>query len=135
MSIATHLAAAVLGAACLHYGPAIVAKVKPESRKNMELAQRMKLRLVNNLKDPDSLKLANTFLARGDGKDSQPALCGEANAKNSMGGYVGFRQFVVTEDMGPWFDDSDDKTKQLAFVNTQLAWCVNRIADIQFPER
>lgn len=133
--LATHLLAAAAGAAVLQYGPTIASKVMPENRQHMALAERMRQRLVSHLKDPDSLKLANTYLGQGDDKKNPPALCGEANARNSMGGYVGFRRFVVTEDMGPWFNDVDDPKKELAYLQTELTWCVNHIADIKFPER
>lgn len=39
------------------------------------------------LKDPESAKFRNEFLMRD-------ALCGEVNAKNSMGGYTGFKRFI-----------------------------------------
>lgn len=42
-----------------------------------------------HLKDPDSAEFRN-----------QSRLCGEVNAKNSIGGYVGFRRFIAaTENM------------------------------------
>lgn len=44
------------------------------------------------LKDPDSAKFRNVALKPfGDGK----VVCGEVNAKNSYGGYVGFRGFAA----------------------------------------
>lgn len=43
------------------------------------------------LKDPDSSQFRGLFL-----NPSKTALCGEVNAKNSYGGYVGFRPFVAT---------------------------------------
>lgn len=47
------------------------------------------------LKDPDSLKLRNVRLHPSEEAGSWH-LCGEYNAKNSSGGYVGFSHFVGT---------------------------------------
>jgi hypothetical protein len=49
--------------------------------------------LLASLVDPDSLQLRNTRFV-GD------LVCGEMNSRNRMGGYVGFRQFVVLPDAG-----------------------------------
>lgn len=45
------------------------------------------------LADPDSAKFKNVAYKKGIG------VCGEVNAKNRMGGYVGYKTFVV-EDNG-----------------------------------
>jgi ABC-type multidrug transport system fused ATPase/permease subunit len=47
----------------------------------------------STLKDPDSSQFRELFL-----NFSKTALCGEVNAKNSYGGYVGFRSFVATSE-------------------------------------
>lgn len=56
-----------------------------------------------NLKDPDSAQFRNVVLKEDTTKPEnidkniglQPNVCGEVNAKNSMGGYVGFKPFLV----------------------------------------
>lgn len=53
-------------------------------------AELLREKLVRTLKDPDSAKF------RDDKMNGLAALCGEVNAKNSMGGYTGFSRFVVT---------------------------------------
>lgn len=40
------------------------------------------------LKDPDSAQFQNQFIS------SKDAACGEVNAKNSFGGYTGFKRYV-----------------------------------------
>ena len=45
--------------------------------------------LLNSLKDPDSVQWRNEKVA-----SDNVTMCGEINAKNSLGGYVGFRQFI-----------------------------------------
>lgn len=51
--------------------------------------------IADSFKDPDSAKFRNvTVLDAGKTK----AICGEVNAKNSYGGYVGFRSFYKYED-------------------------------------
>lgn len=44
-----------------------------------------------SLTDPDSAKFREVFVA-----PNQVAVCGEVNAKNSYGGYVGFRRFMYS---------------------------------------
>ncbi len=46
-----------------------------------------------SLKDPESAQFRNLFIA---GKDDTKAVCGEVNAKNSYGGYVGFKKFITS---------------------------------------
>ncbi|HEX5126486.1 MAG TPA: hypothetical protein VFW00_07075 [Rhodocyclaceae bacterium] len=65
-------------------------------------------RIVNRLNDPESARFRNVFIS-----PKGRAICGEVNAKNSMGGYVGFRRFISAkdragvEDDGSYFADSN----------------------------
>jgi hypothetical protein len=55
-----------------------------------DVVEATKQALANSLKDPGSAQFRNTRLV------AHPAgmvVCGEVNAKNSHGGYVGFRRF------------------------------------------
>lgn len=74
------------------------------------------------LKDPDSSQFRGLFL-----NSSKTALCGEINAKNSYGGYVGFRPFIATANEaiswnGRKCDDSSAESRiechreQLAYI-------------------
>lgn len=51
---------------------------------------RAKLRAIS--KDPDSLQFRNERISTTDTSMS----CGEMNGKNSFGGYVGYRRFIVS---------------------------------------
>jgi len=44
------------------------------------------------LKDPDSAKFRNVRFVK---YNARTVVCGEVNAKNSYGGYVGFENFVA----------------------------------------
>lgn len=49
----------------------------------------------SGLKDPDSAKFRNLYEVAGMKDDGgNHAVCGEVNAKNSYGGYVGYRRFM-----------------------------------------
>lgn len=48
-----------------------------------------------DLNDPDSAQFRNVKVF-GDWSRSEVAVCGEVNAKNRMGGYVGYTSFIVT---------------------------------------
>lgn len=53
--------------------------------------QKARRQVLSALKDPQSVQLRNEkWLPKSE------TLCGEINAKNSMGGYVGFKKFFAT---------------------------------------
>jgi len=45
------------------------------------------------LKDPDSAQFRNLFSVEA--MSGEQAICGEYNARNSFGGYVGFKKFAA----------------------------------------
>ncbi len=57
--------------------------------------QKAKAIIAKRMTDPDSLQFRSTHLVtvKREGK-AQQVLCGEFNAKNRMGGYVGFKGFA-----------------------------------------
>lgn len=58
------------------------------------------------LKDPDSLQIKNV-VAKGVSPDpAKWSICGEYNARNSFGGYVGFHQFAYVDGKAFLGDDS-----------------------------
>lgn len=58
------------------------------------------------LKDPDSLQIKNV-VAKGISPDpAKWSICGEYNARNSFGGYVGFHQFAYFDGKAFLGDDS-----------------------------
>lgn len=61
--------------------------------------KKAKVAISKGLKDPSSAQFRNVFLSRTDEAVWQKELiaCGEINGKNSFGGYVGFRRFVIDE--------------------------------------
>ncbi|WP_194726252.1 hypothetical protein [Noviherbaspirillum malthae] len=65
----------------------------PKLRK--ALVKRGQEAVLEQLKDPDSAKFRNLFSGKYDS-----FLCGEVNAKNSMGGYIGFKRFFAAESAG-----------------------------------
>ena len=51
---------------------------------------------VADLKDPDSAKFRDLFVSRSE--NGALVLCGEMNAKNSFGAYVGYAPIAVSTD-------------------------------------
>jgi hypothetical protein len=93
--------ATVLALSCI---PALAAKpAQPsaaiEQAKYMASVQEM---VRNQLNDPESARFRNVFVAP-DGF----LVCGEINAKNRMGGYVGFRRFIAVGEHA-FFEDEKD---------------------------
>jgi hypothetical protein len=71
-----------------------------------------------NMKDPSSVMLRDTQLSH-DGK----VVCGQVNARNSYGGYVGFNRFIYPLERAPSFviDKDDDTDKQKSSFNKSWA--------------
>ena len=61
--------------------------------------EQAKQTLAADLKDPDSAKFRNV-------REHRNNVCGEYNAKNSYGGYVGFERFIQLPGEKPRLDDS-----------------------------
>jgi len=66
--------------------------------------------LTRSLKDPGSAQFRNVRLVDF---DEGKVICGEINAKNSYGGYVGFKRFVA----GPFQGDIEKNDRPHASVN------------------
>lgn len=64
-----------------------------------DLKQRGTAAVRRMMKDPESAQFRNLEVKRG-------GLCGEVNARNGFGGYVGFREFVF-DDEGAVVRDND----------------------------
>lgn len=71
---------------------------------NAKIVLVLKNQLTTTMKDPDSVRFSHTVLyirpedhtSRPNGVDEMYSLCGQFNAKNSFGGYVGYRPFSST---------------------------------------
>ena len=74
------------------------------------------------LNDPDSAKFRHVFIS-----PKGRAVCGEVNAKNKMGGYVGFKRFIVARDQTGMEDDDT------YFAETH--WQERCVDDVLFSER
>lgn len=72
-----------------------MAAVRAEQAAVVEAQQvaKLKEKIANTLRDPMSAQFRNLQVTA-----SKSALCGEINAKNAFGGYVGFRRFVASDD-------------------------------------
>lgn len=71
-------------------------KAKQQKKIENEKIEQLKNKLTKTLKDPSSALFQDTIYIA----DSN-SLCGQINAKNSFGGYVGFKWFGVSMDSDP----------------------------------
>ena len=84
--------------------------------------EELKQRVRNALKDPNSAEFKDVQWVAG------KAICGQVNAKNSYGGYVGFKYFVADSDGVYWMGDScsaediGSKTATRTYVPRAHAW-------------
>lgn len=83
------------------------AKKAKDTGDQAEVEKEKKISVATNsireaLNDPESARFRKLFVS-----PKGRAVCGEVNAKNKMGGYVGFRRFIVADDQsGIEGDDS-----------------------------
>lgn len=108
------------------------------SRDAAKIAAAAKANIVKKLKDPGSAKFRGLFISASEFPDGGKvytihSLCGEVNAKNSYGGYSGFRRFVANAIApGGQIDDPDDNAAAYAFQ--QGSWdvrCANKVRDVR----
>lgn len=80
------------------------------------------------LKDPFSARFRNVYLS-----DSQigPMVCGELNAKNSYGAYVGFRRFFSN---GVLIEHDDSKDLRSHFDTGWRDYCSQQVASVPVQE-
>jgi len=68
-------------------------KPSPNATRLIEMA---KAKASEDLKDPDSALFRNVALHRGAKATNISYICGEMNAKNGFGGYIGYKPFIAT---------------------------------------
>jgi hypothetical protein len=78
------------------------ASTAPKEGKYAAFVGKAKANVSRAFKDPSSVQFRNLFVSTS----GSQALCGELNAKNSYGAYVGFRRFFATEE--PALQDVED---------------------------
>lgn len=91
-----------------------------------EIEQDAKEALVKNLKDPMSVQYRNTKVISN--SVNQKSYCGEYNAKNSYGGYVGFKKFSYTQDLATVLNGEADSIVDL--VNFAVSGCAGSEKEI-----
>ena len=76
------------------------AQEKPKKNPFEDTVEDLKRMATQNFFDPDSAKFRNLtghgLKSDGTGSQMMVALCGEVNAKNRSGGYVGYKRFLAT---------------------------------------
>lgn len=97
-----------------------------QSKGNAAFVAKAKYSLTLNFKDPASVRYRNLAVYRSiDGK--KLALCGEVNAKNSYGAYVGFVPFYAYDSYSNMPEDDQDSL----FVTLRNANCYKRIETVK----
>ena len=84
--------------------------------------EKSKQLVADELSDPDSAKFRKMYISQfvnpNNGKITL-WLCGELNAKNKMGGYVGYRQFLAFDDMAQ-INPAAENEKSMEGVQQQM---------------
>lgn len=120
--------ASVLAACSSSSDPRLTPKQEIKVREDVRATETIKMRVINHFKDPESVQIRGVQLYRqvpADGTGAEVlsyTLCGEANAKNSFGGYVGYRRFFYTaltdsngriREDNNWFELEPDDAQQV----------------------
>ena len=91
-----------------------------------DFVRQAKAKITANFKDPSSAQFRNLYLS---GK-GLPTLCGEVNAKNSYGAYVGFRGFIYSE-TSMLLDDGKELGEQFIYRQMLPGSCGEKFADVE----
>jgi len=106
--------------------PALVAlPVVAQDKGYSALVAQAKTKIARDLKDPDSAKFRDVGIYKSSTGKGGVAVCGEINAKNGYGAYIGFRKFLVREEMAI-IDGAD---LGLSYDGLGPALCHTKIAD------
>lgn len=92
----------------------VAEKVAAEALEKETAVKNMRKLVIAVLKDPSSAQWQGEFLSSGN-----ETLCGEVNAKNSMGGYVGFKKYIANAN-GFVIEGSPFKTWSMAHNKTPV---------------
>lgn len=88
---------------------ALAVETALKNQSESRLLESVKIRTAEKLKDPESARFRNLRIV--DYKGGK-LICGEVNAKNSYGGYVGFAPFLATLDYIAIVSDARDESVQ-----------------------
>jgi hypothetical protein len=106
---------------------------QPSSNKAMFLAspakaqawmERDKSTVEAILKDADSAKFENVYISF---MQDSPVTCGKINAKNSFGGYSGFKEFIAAKSAGITVVRGDGQMEDSEFVKVWNVACMDPI--------
>ncbi len=80
--------------------------------------------ITHSFKDPDSALFRDLYISN----KGTPTLCGEVNAKNSYGGYVGYKRFFYNRAVSGR-EDSDSATGA-QFLRLEAVFCKDKFLDL-----
>lgn len=84
--------------------------------------------ITSRFKDPESARFRGLYLSQKE----LPTLCGEVNAKNSYGGYVGYRGFFYNT-VSAYIDDGKELSEGYMYRSLQPKNCGEKFADVTEP--
>ena len=110
-----------------------VAKRKAREAENAKIAsgdyksfiEKSKKTISNNFKDPESVRFRNLILSN----KKLPTLCGEVNAKNSYGAYVGYKGFIHSS-ISTIIDDGNSQGEGFVYRKMYETSCLDKFAEI-----
>ncbi|GAB2463711.1 hypothetical protein GCM10027082_14090 [Comamonas humi] len=92
-----------------------------------DFLKKLKNNVADKFKDPDSVKFRGLFFSNRKG---MPTLCGEVNAKNSYGAYVGYRGFYANSG-GEAMAAHGGEGSGLIYDNMSKEFCNSKFIDVE----
>lgn len=80
--------------------------------------------ITRSFKDPDSALFRDLYISN----KATPTLCGEVNAKNSYGGYVGYKRFFYNRAVSGREDS--DSASGAQFLRLEARYCRDKFVDL-----
>lgn len=81
--------------------------------------------ITHDFKDPDSVLYRDVFISNR----TTPTLCGEINAKNSYGGYVGYKRFFYNRVVSG-VDRSEIPENRASYSRLESVYCRDKVLDL-----
>lgn len=91
------------------------------------LVKRAKQTIVKDFKDPEGARFRDIGIYKSTTGKGGVSVCGEVNAKNSYGAYVGYRSFFVSGDMA--YINDEENAGMYGVLGPAL--CHERVASVK----
>jgi hypothetical protein len=113
-------------------GGSVCSQPAPSAKELAAFVKAAKANIMDRMKDPASVQFRNLYVSRSGPLGEAPGglliLCGQVNAKNTYGGYVGFKDFYAAEVI---LQRVDPEEADSSFAPIAASFCSAKIKDVK----